>query len=272
MRDPIQENEDGVAGDRKFIVFESQLLSLFQRCHSCGLEVVLKTSTVGIMLVVEGMRPDGHVLHWQSQPTVNRTPAGNLLLAATILLCGLTFTSIANLADVLNLAMFCEKRYYDFQNKYMYPVVHTTYTRQQEAIVEYLRGSQLHLSGDGCCDSPGYSAKYCTYTLMDSATDLILDYSLLQCTDTTSSVAMEKEGLRQCLDKLMVQYVNISTIATDRHTGVKSLMKTDYLHIDLQYDVWHLPKSVTKKLGKKAKTKHCGQVFPWIQPISNLHL
>ena len=109
MRDPIQENDNGVAGDRKFIVFESQLLSLFQWCHSCGLEVELKTSTVGTMLVVEGMCPDGHILHWQSQPTVNRTPAGNLLLAAAILLCGLTFTSIANLADVLNLAMFCEK-------------------------------------------------------------------------------------------------------------------------------------------------------------------
>ena len=29
----------------------------------------------------------------------------------------------------------------------MYPVVHTTYVRQQEAVVEYLRGNQLHLSG-----------------------------------------------------------------------------------------------------------------------------
>ena len=32
-------------------------------------------------------------------------------------------------------------------------------------------------------------------------------------------------------------------------------------HIYHQYDVWHLAKSVTKKLGKKAKTKHCGQLF-----------
>jgi len=54
----------------------------------------------------------------------------------------------------------------------------------------------------------------------------------------------------------MEQHVNISTIAIDRHTGVASLMKTDYPHIDHQSDVWHLAKSVTKKLGKKAKTKH----------------
>ena len=75
----------------------------------------------------------------------------------------------------------------------MYPVVHTTYVRQQEAVVEYLRGNQLHLSGDDHFDSPGYSAKYAIYSLMDSATYLILDYSLVQVSETGSSVAMEKE-------------------------------------------------------------------------------
>ena len=30
--------DDGIK-DRKFIVFESQLMTLFRRCHSCGLEV-----------------------------------------------------------------------------------------------------------------------------------------------------------------------------------------------------------------------------------------
>ena len=86
---------------------------------------------------------------------------------------------------------------------YVYPVVHTTYVRQQEALVEYLRGNQLHLSGDGRCDSPGYSVKYATYSLTDFATDLILDYSLIQVSETGSSVAMEKEGLKRSLDKII---------------------------------------------------------------------
>ena len=41
-----------------------------------------------------------------------------------------------------------------------------------EAIVEYLTDDRLHLSGDGHCDSPAYSAKFATDSLMDSATDL----------------------------------------------------------------------------------------------------
>ena len=48
-----------------------------------------------------------HLL-WQSQPVVCHIPAGNLLLAAAILLSGQTFTSFATLAGVLNLVMFGE--------------------------------------------------------------------------------------------------------------------------------------------------------------------
>ena len=94
--------------------------------------------------------------------------AGNLLLSAASLFCGLSFTGIANLADVFNLVMLGERYFYKLQKEYLYPVVHTNYVMQQEAVIEYLRGIKLHLSGDGRCDSPGYSAKYGTYSLMDS--------------------------------------------------------------------------------------------------------
>ena len=180
--------------------------------------------------MVNGICPDGHVLHWQSQPLVRGMAAGNLLLFAAILLCGLTFTSIANLADVFHLAVFSERYFYRLQKEYLYSVVHTNYVKQ-EAMIEYLRGNQLHLSGDGCCDSPGYSAKYGTYTLMDSATDLnhlILDYSLVQVSEVGSSVAMKKDGLWRCLDKLLTQGVAITTIATDRHTDEERVLFNDH--------------------------------------------
>ena len=77
-----------------------------------------------------------------------------------------------------------------------------------------------------------------SYSLMDSATDLILDYSWVQVSETGSSVAMEKEEqLKQSLDKLLNQGVDILSVATDRHTGVASLMKEWYSYIEHQYDV-----------------------------------
>ena len=205
----------------------------------------------------------GHVLSWQSQPLIRGVGAGNLLVAAAILFCGLTFTGISNLAKLLNLAMFT---FYRLQKKYFFPVIHTSYVMQQDAVLEFLRGNDLKLSGDGRCDSPGYSAKYCTYSLMDSATDLIIDYKLIQSSETSSSVAMEKEGLRRSLNYLLERNVSINTIATDRHRGVGALMK---IYITHQYDVWHMAKSMVKQVTQKGKLKHCEWLLPWIQSISN---
>ena len=105
-------------------------------------------------------------------------------LLAAILFCGLTFTSIANLAGVFNLAVFSERYFYRLQNQYL------------------------------------------------------------------CSVAMEKEGLRCCLDRLLTQGITITSIATDRHTGV--VMK-EYSFVDHQYDAWHEAKGITKELSKRLK-------------------
>ena len=86
-------------------------------------------------MVVSVICPDGHVLDWQSQPIVRGVATGNLLLSVAILLCGLTFTGIANLADVFNLVMFGERYFYKLQKEYLYPVVHTNYVLQQEAVI-----------------------------------------------------------------------------------------------------------------------------------------
>ena len=64
--------------------------------------------------------------------------------------------------------MFSESTLYRQQKEYLFPVIHTNYVMQQDAVLEFLRGNDLKLYGD-------YSAKYCTYSLMDSATDLILE-------------------------------------------------------------------------------------------------
>ena len=55
-----------MAKERKFIVFESQLMLLIKQCCVSGLDMELKTSIRGTLLVASGTCPDGHVLNWQS--------------------------------------------------------------------------------------------------------------------------------------------------------------------------------------------------------------
>ena len=56
--------------------------------------------------------------------------AGNLLLSVAIQLCVLTFTDIANLADILILTIVGEEKFYDLQRNFLYPVIHSTYARE----------------------------------------------------------------------------------------------------------------------------------------------
>ena len=53
---------------------------------------------------------------------------------------------------------------------------------------------------------------------MDSATDLILHYSLVQVTETGSSMAMAKEGLRDCTKTVFVQGVKLLPQLRNTHT------------------------------------------------------
>ena len=51
----------------------------------------------------------------------------------------------------------------------------------------------VNLSGNGRCDSPGHSAKYETYTMMDNDTGKIATFNVVQVSEVNSSNPMEKE-------------------------------------------------------------------------------
>ena len=73
------------------------------------------------------------------------------------------------------------------------------------------------LASDGRCDSPGHNAKYGTYSVMEVTTEKIVDFSLVQVSEVANSNAMEKEGLKRCLEFLERNGQVIDLLATDRY-------------------------------------------------------
>lgn len=171
-------------------------------------------------------------------------------------------------AEFLGLNFIGKTTYFNTQ-EILNPIINRHFLAQQEALLEEIKRAPAQLSGDGRCDSPGYNAKYCTYSLMDIKTEKIVMSELVQVTEASSSVAMEKEGFKQCLDKLMSNGVAVDLIATDRHSGIRATLKKDHPQIDHQFDVRHLAKSLKKKLLAKSKTKGCEDLAHWIQAVSN---
>ena len=65
------------------------------------------------------------------------------------------------------------------QRSYLVPSVTAVWKRQQQELFEKITGT-VKLGGDGRCDSPGHSAKYGTYTMMDLDQKKVLDLQLVQ--------------------------------------------------------------------------------------------
>ena len=195
--------------------------------------------------------------------------SGNLVIAACLLFVGGLFTKTAWFAELLNLAFISETLFYDVQAMYLLPVIHWAWSREKERVRQLLQAKPLTIAGDGRCDSPGYSAKYGTYTCMDIASELVVDFNLVQVTQASSSVAMEKLGCQEVMKNMKKAGLDVKTMVTDRSPQVKALMKKTYPTVSHQFDVWHFIKNVCKRIRKAGKKKDCSLLTEWLPAISN---
>lgn len=276
---------DEFINDRKFIVFESQLLDALNICREpdCGKpRIEFRSFITGSMITYESICLDGHRLKWSSQPRLVRKeasrPAGNLLIPGAILTTGNTYKRIKDFSDALGLTIVSKTVYNQVQREYLEPAIQEAWDEQQKGLLAKCREKpSVKLCGDGRCDSPGHCAKYGLYSLMlmDETTpdlcDKIIETNLLDTAEPSvkNSNAMEPMGLSHGLFNLEEEEVNFELLATDQHSTVTSNMKKDYPIVDHEFDVWHLSKNLIKKLTKLSKKKGHEGLVPWIRHVSN---
>ncbi|XP_077513504.1 uncharacterized protein LOC144124592 [Amblyomma americanum] len=73
-----------VLSEPKYIVFESCLVELLGPCRTCLAQCSTEVKRSGSLVQVTAICPFGHVWSWQSQPSLHRKAAGNILLANII--------------------------------------------------------------------------------------------------------------------------------------------------------------------------------------------
>ena len=168
--------------ETKFLVSQSCLLDLFTNCKEkhCPYTPTYKMRTVGTMVAVTSTCEDGHSNTWYSQPVHKGMPWGNLSLAAASLFSGSSYQKVSNFLKHLKVPCISESTYYQMQRAYLVPVVVDYWSNLQEVHLTMLKGQSITVAGDGRCDSPGHCAKYCSYSLMDTASNKILDTQLIQ--------------------------------------------------------------------------------------------
>uniref|UniRef100_A0A8W8NUB4 Uncharacterized protein n=1 Tax=Magallana gigas TaxID=29159 RepID=A0A8W8NUB4_MAGGI len=118
------------------------------------------------------------------------------------------------------------------QASYVVPASIFTWDFHQQTLLAEYQGRPLTLGGDAWCDSPGFSAKFGSYTLMELSSGKILDFQLLQSNEVPGSTHMELEGLK---------------------IGLKHLEDA----------------GISKKLETASKKRDCGNIRHWIKSSVN---
>lgn len=196
--------------ESKCIVFISRLLELFQVCHQLGcgkpLNVSPKITYVGFGLTIKTECLDGHPFEWHSHPVVHNIFSGNLQLTAAVFSCGGSYSSFLEVCNTINLKCLSERQCYNLQKVYVIPEVEKMWTIHNEAVIATIADQPRVVSGDARCDSPGHNATFGTYTLIDANTSLIVCQQTVRVTEVKNSYWLEPEGMKRCLDMLMVSW------------------------------------------------------------------
>ena len=254
-----------------FLVFWSCLFPLLQRCLRCSAPASITKSFIkGTMIVVDLFCTSGHSTKWYSQPLSRGMATGNIMISAGILFTGCTFQRMKEITNIANIAFISNTTFCKIQNHLLFPALHHVYTTNRRLLIDTLKmGKEVNLLGDGRCDSPGYSAKYGTYTVMDSTSGFILDFHVSHSKMCGNSARMELDGCKKVLSRLEGRGVSIDSLTTDRHVQIRKFLREAKEYLNHQFDVWHIARSIKKMLLKIAKKKSCSEINGWIKSIIN---
>lgn len=167
-----------------YIVFESALLLLFKVCTYCGFAStqVKKVVNGTFLRVIQPCNDCGKKRVWESQPFIGLRPAGNVLLSSAILYTGSLPSKALRLFQVLKCAAISRSAFFRHQSDFLQPAINNVWRNHQRALLKvFKRGKKsLVVAGDGRADSPGHSAKYGCYTLVELTCNKVIDFQLVQ--------------------------------------------------------------------------------------------
>ena len=204
-----------------------------EKCTFCGEGLHLKedVKTIGSRVEIIRKCKNGHCRKWVSSEVLGVKNNAEFflndsLLAAAIIISGNNYSKFSLLCKALGLSIISNNTFTRFQKHCAAPVVREIWEEMNSLITGILRQyDELCLCGDGRNDSPGHSARYCVYTLMEHASKVVVDMAVVDKRETGgNSVVMEKEGLRRLLEK-MASVLPFSELATDASSSIMKLVR-----------------------------------------------
>ena len=213
--------------EKRFICSLDLLLDMLsKRCQTpgCNSSPNVTHHFIGTTLVANISCQVGHAFRFCSSHEVNQMYVNNIQVAAAVLLSGNNFGKVKRLAESMNLAFVSKSSYFRIQRVYLLPAVDEWWGWMRGQLMDEFRGQEVICSGDGQCDSPGFSAKNLCYFIMEVTSKYILQVQIVDKRHVgLVSSNMEVEGLKKSLKKLQ-EDLNVVELVTDASSSVKKLL------------------------------------------------
>ena len=223
-----------MAGKEKVIVTLDKLLEVFGgSCDekSCDRQRQVWHKSQGGVVIIGFSCGGGHGGVWESSDVLVQKERGQkvyvntVLLAASILLSGNNFSKTSLLSRCLNLGFISSSTFGRIQKLYAIPAIQGFWNDMKKVVHEVMNDGNVVLSGDGRNDSPGFSAQYCVYSLMEAVTKVIVDLEVKDKRETGgSSTVMEVAALKTLLERLLTT-MNIEELTTDASSSVIAMVR-----------------------------------------------
>lgn len=74
-------------------------------------------------------------------------------------------------------------------------------------------------------------------------------------------------GAQQCFKRLKEEKLDLSTFISDRHVGIAKWIRTNQENTCHFYDIWHVARSICKKVIKAGRDKGMQKLAKWVKGI-----
>lgn len=223
-----------MANEERVIVETTKVLDLFNgKCQvekCCGERKVIRHSVEGGVLSVSYRCSEGHAGVWHSSSVLTekrgqKVFVTSVLLSSAVLLTGNNFDKVELMAKMLRLAFVSSSTFNRIQTFHAVPAVKELWEKMKEQIWQTFQDEDLVLCGDARMDSPGFSAKYCAYILMDQYLDIITDLEIVDKREAGgTSTVMEKMALKRLMERI-IEKLKIKEVVTDASSTIIKLLR-----------------------------------------------
>ena len=146
----------------------------------CTSPVTLSSRVVGCTVILTWVCAQKHKRTWSSSTHLKAKHGypffvNNFIMAVAIPLTGNHYSRFSLLCKCLGLNHISRATYQRLQRLYVCPVVDKKWEEIQNAIISEFQGNGVVVAGDGRMDSPGHSAQYCVYSVMEHDSSKLMD-------------------------------------------------------------------------------------------------